>query len=102
MPDDKIIHLNPPPTLPEPTPLDNQETLLDILGNSCSVRDVTKVIINQINGLQQDIFELDEMKILLKNIFPKDAKSYRNSYVIENKVKTFTGFHTTILACKKV
>ena len=98
---DNIIPLNPPPTIPDEsneTVIDNMVTSLD---KSCSVGDVTKIIILQINGLQDDIKELEEMKTMLKNIFPTDMKSYRSAYVIENKVKTFTGFHTTILSYKK-
>jgi flagellar hook-basal body complex protein FliE len=37
----------------------------------------------------------------LKSIFPTEQDSYRNAYIIENKIKTFTGFYTTILSYKK-
>jgi len=94
------VPIKPPqvPTLPEEEVVESMVTLLE---SSCSVGDVTKLIIYQINTLQGDIKELEEMKTMLKNIFPTDMKSYRSAYVIENKVKTFTGFHTTILSYKK-
>lgn len=103
--DDNVIHLNPPPPIDKP-PASNPTTDVqkkpnDILPTNCQARDVTRVIIEQINGLQDDINELDTMRQLLKNIFPTDTKSYRNSYVIENKVKTFTGFYSSILSYKK-
>ena len=72
-----------------------------ILEKNCSIKDVTKVIIDQINGIHNDIKSLEELRRTLKNIFPKDLNSYRSSYIIENKVKTFTGFYTTILSYKK-
>jgi hypothetical protein len=72
-----------------------------MLQKNCSIKDVTKVIIDQINGIQYDIKSLEKLRQSLSNIFPSDAKSYRNSYIIENKVKTFTGFYTTILSYKK-
>ena len=111
MSNDKIDNspiLPPPPTLIDspmsptiPKEKEIVERMVILLENSCSVGDVTKLIIFQINSLQDDIKELEEMKTMLKNIFPTDMKSYRSAYVIENKVKTFTGFHTTILSYKK-
>ena len=72
-----------------------------LLEHSCSPTDVTKVIIDQINGLVLDIKEMDELKKSLMNFFPKEKESYRSTYLIDNKVKVFTGFHQTILSYKK-
>jgi len=72
-----------------------------LLDRSCNTKDVTFVIIDQINGLQHDIEDLEQMRTLLKDTFNIDDKSYRNAHIIENKIKTFTGFYTTILQYKR-
>lgn len=97
-----------PPTVPI---VDDDKTItmvaettqnqIELLEKSCTPLQVTNVIIHQINGLQNDIKDLELFKDGLKAIFPSDPRSYRSSFVIENKVKTFTGFYATILAYKK-
>ena len=72
-----------------------------LLNKSCGTQEVTLVIIDQINSLNLDIKELEVFRNELKDLFPKDQKAYRNTYIIENKVKTFTGFYMTILSYKR-
>jgi len=72
-----------------------------LLDKNCTIKDVNSVIVDQINALQNDIHDLEDMRSSLKHTFALDDKSYRNAYIIENKIKTFTGFYTTILSYKK-
>jgi len=74
---------------------------VDILNKDCTPLQVTAIIITQINGLCKDIRELEEFKESLKSVFPKDMKSYRSTFVIENKTKMFVGFYSTILEYKR-
>lgn len=76
-------------------------TTLTILDRACSGNDVMNVLVDQINGLQQDIKDLEEMRDLIKQTMLSDPKSYRSAYQVENKLKTFTGFYSTILSYKK-
>lgn len=76
-------------------------TALTILDRACSGNDVMNVLVDQINGLQQDIKDLEEMRDLIKQTMLSDPKSYRSAYQVENKLKTFTGFYSTILSYKK-
>lgn len=96
--ENEVVKLNDDKTIT--IPKDNIKQL-DLLEKDCTASQVTGVIIVQINGLQKDIQELEVLKESLKNIFPSDPRSYRSSFVVENKVKTFTGFYSTILSYKK-
>lgn len=80
---------------------DKYETPLTILEKSCSANEVMGIVVNQINGLQQDIKDLEEMREMLKHSFLADPKAWRSAYAVENKIKTFTGFYSTILSYKK-
>lgn len=86
---------------PNVVALDESDIEYILLKPNCSANDVTMVVIDQINGLKRDIQSLEEMRNSLKDIFPTDTKSYRSAYIIENKVKTFTGFYQTILTYKR-
>lgn len=75
---------------------------LIVLEKSCNANDVMTILVNQINGLQQDIKDLEEMRELIRETLSiGDPKSWRSTFAVENKLKTFTGFYSTILSYKK-
>lgn len=75
---------------------------LTILEKSCSANDVMGIVVSQINGLQQDIKDLEDMREMLRmTMAMDDPKSWRSTFIVENRLKTFTGFYSTILSYKK-
>ena len=60
------------------------------------------IVVSQINGLQQDIKDLEDMREMLRmTMAMDDPKSWRSTFIVENRLKTFTGFYSTILSYKK-
>lgn len=84
-----------PATLPKAV-----QTPITVLDKSCSATDVINVLIDQINGLQNDIRNLEDLRDMLKNNFLADQKAWRSTYAVDNKIKTFSGFYSTILNYK--
>lgn len=79
---------------------DSIPTPITILEKSCSSSDVMGVLIDQINGLQNDIRNLEMLRDTLRNNFLADQKVWRSTYAVDNKIKTFSGFYSTILNYK--
>lgn len=73
--------------------------LLDV---NCSNQDILKAIILQINNLQKDILELEELKGNFANFLTQTQYALvKNSHVLDNKLKVFSTFYSTLLSYKK-
>lgn len=79
---------------------DSIPTPVTMLEKSCTSSDVMGVLIDQINGLQNDIHNLEMLRDTLRNNFLADQKAWRSTYAVDNKIKTFSGFYSTILNYK--
>lgn len=97
-------HQQPAPAAPMKIDLkslaDSIPTPITMLEKSCTSSDVMGVLIDQINGLQNDIRNLEMLRDTLRNNFLADQKAWRSTYAVDNKIKTFSGFYSTILNYK--
>jgi len=65
------------------------------------INDLLQKITTTRGSLEDDLIEISKIKNKVENLFPADITDFRNKHLLEEKLKTFNSFFSTLLNIKQ-